>query len=416
MEDRMQSEEPIIRSVQNIDWEPRLAQRTRRMESSVIREMLKFTTQPDVISFAGGLPAPELFPVREFQEACRHVLETDGPTSLQYSPTEGFLPLKEYLADAMSRYGIMVEVENILIVNGSQQGLDLVGKLFVDPEACVVCSRPTYLGALQAWNAYEASYCTVPMDENGTLVDELEAQLKKGTRPRFIYELPNFHNPAGNTLSLERRQRVAQLAREYDLVLIEDDPYGELRFEGEDLTPLFRLAPERTLYLSTFSKTLAPGIRLAWITAPKPIIHRLVQAKQGADLHTGTFVQMVANDICQRGILRQHVRRLRQVYRQRRDAMMDAIAEHFPQEVTFTKPLGGLFLWARAPEAINTRDFLLKAVAAKVAYVPGFAFYPGEQGGEHSMRLNFSNASIEMINEGIYRLGRAMKEELAHGG
>ncbi len=409
----MQSEEPIIRSVQNIDWEHRLAQRTRRMQSSVIREMLKFTTQPDVISFAGGLPAPELFPVREFQEACRHILETDGPTSLQYSPTEGFLPLKEYLADSMSRYGIMVEVENILIVNGSQQGLDLVGKLFVDPEACVVCSRPTYLGALQAWNAYEASYCTVPMDENGTLVDELEDLLKKGTRPRFIYELPNFHNPAGNTLSLERRQRVAHLAREYDLVIIEDDPYGELRFEGEDLTPLFRLAPERTIYLSTFSKTLAPGIRLAWITAPKPIISRLVQAKQGADLHCGTFVQMVANDICQRGILRQHVRRLRQVYRQRRDAMMDAIAEHFPQEVTFTKPLGGLFLWARAPEAINTRDFLLKAVEAKVAYVPGFAFYPGEQGGEHSMRLNFSNASIEMINEGIYRLGRAMKEELA---
>ena len=195
----MQSEEPIIRSVQNIDWEHRLAQRTRRMQSSVIREMLKFTTQPDVISFAGGLPAPELFPVREFQEACRHILETDGPTSLQYSPTEGFLPLKEYLADSMSRYGIMVEVENILIVNGSQQGLDLVGKLFVDPEACVVCSRPTYLGALQAWNAYEASYCTVPMDENGTLVDELEDLLKKGTRPRFIYELPNFHNPAGNT-------------------------------------------------------------------------------------------------------------------------------------------------------------------------------------------------------------------------
>jgi len=409
----MQSEEPIIRSVQNIDWEHRLAQRTRRMQSSVIREMLKFTTQPDVISFAGGLPAPELFPVREFQEACRHILETDGPTSLQYSPTEGFLPLKEYLADTMSRYGIMVEVENILIVNGSQQGLDLVGKLFVDPEACVVCSRPTYLGALQAWNAYEASYCTVPMDENGTLVDELEALLKQGTRPRFIYELPNFHNPAGNTLSLERRQRVAHLAREYDLVIIEDDPYGELRFEGEDLTPLFRLAPERTIYLSTFSKTLAPGIRLAWITAPKPIISRLVQAKQGADLHSGTFVQMVANDICQRGILRQHVRRLRQVYRQRRDAMMDAIAEHFPEEVTFTKPLGGLFLWARAPEAINTRDFLLKAVAARVAYVPGFAFYPGEQGGEHSMRLNFSNASIEMINEGIYRLGRAMKEELA---
>ncbi|MCJ7512026.1 MAG: PLP-dependent aminotransferase family protein [Anaerolineales bacterium] len=408
----MHSEEPIIRSVENIDWESRLAERTRRMQSSVIREMLKFTTQPEVISFAGGLPAPELFPVREFQEACRYVLETAGPASLQYSPTEGFMPLKEYLAEAMSRYGILVEVENILLVNGSQQGLDLIGKLFVDPDACVVCSRPTYLGALQAWNAYQAEYCTVPMDENGSLIDELEKLLKQGTRPRFIYELPNFHNPAGNTLILERRQHLARLAREYDLVLIEDDPYGELRFEGEDITPIFRLAPERTIYLSTFSKTLAPGIRLAWITAPKPIIQRLVQAKQGADLHTGTFVQMVANDICQRGILRQHVRRLRQVYRQRRDAMMDAIAEHFPQEVTYTKPLGGLFLWARAPEAINTRDFLLKAVEAKVAYVPGFAFYPGEQGGEHSMRLNFSNASIEMINEGIFRLGRAMKEEL----
>ena len=283
----------------------------------------------------------------------------------------------------MSRYGIMVEVENILLVNGSQQGLDLVGKLFVDPNACVVCSRPTYLGALQAWDAYQADYCTVPMDENGTQVESLETLLKQGTRPRFVYELPNFHNPAGNTLILERRQHLVRLAAEYNLVIIEDDPYGELRFEGEEHRPDLPHEELRTIYLSTFSKTLAPGIRLAWVTAPKPIIHRLVQAKQGADLHTGTFVQMIANDICQHGILRQHVRRLRQVYRQRRDAMIDAIAEHFPQEVTFTKPMGGLFLWARAPEPIDTRDFLLKAVAAKVAYVPGFAFYPGERGGEH---------------------------------
>ena len=355
-----------------------------------------------------------MFPIREFQEACQHILETDGPASLQYSPTEGFYPLKEYLAETMSKYGIMVEPENILLVNGSQQGLDLVGKLFVDPDACVACSRPTYLGALQAWNAYQASYCTIPMDENGTLVEELEAQLKGGMRPRFIYELPNFHNPAGNTLSLKRREHLARLVQEYDLVLIEDDPYGELRFEGDDLTPLFRLAPERTIYLSTFSKTLAPGIRLAWIVAPKPIILRLIQAKQGADLHTGTFVQMVANDICQRGILRQHVRKIRRVYRERRDTMLDAIAEHLPEEVSYTKPLGGLFLWVRAPEAIDTRALLTRAVEAKVAYVPGFAFYPGEEGGSHSMRLNFSNASPEMINEGIFRLGRAMKEELAH--
>jgi 2-aminoadipate transaminase len=409
----MTRDEPMIRRVANIDWESRLAQRAQRMQSSVIRELLKFTVQPDIISFAGGLPAPEMFPIREFQEACQHILETDGPASLQYSPTEGFYPLKEYLAETMSKYGIMVEPENILLVNGSQQGLDLVGKLFVDPDACVACSRPTYLGALQAWNAYQASYCTIPMDENGTLVEELEAQLKGGMRPRFIYELPNFHNPAGNTLSLKRREHLARLVQEYDLVLIEDDPYGELRFEGEDLTPLFRLAPERTIYLSTFSKTLAPGIRLAWIVAPKPIILRLIQAKQGADLHTGTFVQMVANDICQRGILRQHVRKIRRVYSERRDTMLDAIAEHLPEEVSYTKPMGGLFLWVRAPEAIDTRTLLTRAVQAKVAYVPGFAFYPGEEGGSHSMRLNFSNASPEMINEGIFRLGRAMKEELA---
>ena len=409
----MKGTHSMVTKVEDIGWEPRLAQRTSRMESSVIRELLKLTVQSDIISFAGGLPAPELFPVREFEEACRHILQTEGPTSLQYSPTEGYPPLKEWLAEALGKYGIWVEGENMLIVNGSQQGLDLVGKLFVDPDSWIMCSRPTYLGALQAWNAYQARYCGVPMDENGTVVEAIPELLKSGHRPQFIYELPNFHNPAGTTLSLERRERLAEIARQYDLVIIEDDPYGELRFEGEDITPIFRLAPERTIYLSTFSKTLAPGIRLAYVVAPKPIIHRLVQAKQGADLHTGTFVQMVANDICQRGFLRQHVRRIRSVYRQRRDAMIEAMEEFFPAEVTWTKPMGGLFLWPRAPEQINTRDLLQKAIAAKVAYVPGFAFYPDELGGHHSMRLNFSNPTEEKIVEGIRRLGVAMKEELA---
>jgi 2-aminoadipate transaminase len=409
----MTPSEPLITRVEDIDWDARLAARTRRMHSSVIREMLKLTVQPDIISFAGGLPAPDFFPVREVREACRFVLEHHGPVALQYSPTEGFQPLKAFLAEAMSRYGIWVEPDNILMVNGSQQGLDLIGKLFVDPQACVMTSRPTYLGALQAWDAYEARYCTVPMDEDGMLVEELPGLLDPDDLPRFVYVLPNFHNPAGTTLSQPRRERLAEIARQHDLILVEDDPYGELRFEGEDLTPLFRLAPERTLYLSTFSKTLAPGIRLAWVVAPKPIIARLVQAKQGADLHTGTFVQMVANDICQRGILRQHVRNLRRVYRERRDTMLEAMQEHLPQEVTWTVPKGGLFLWARTSDRISTRAFLPKAVAAKVAYVPGFAFYPGEQGGEHSMRLNFSYCSPEVINEGIYRLGRALKEELA---
>ncbi len=400
----------------NFDWDSRLAHRTQRMKSSVIRELLKLTTQPNIISFAGGLPAPELFPLREFDEACHYILQTAGQIALQYSPTEGFPPLKGYLAEVMSKYGIQVEADNILMVSGSQQGLDLLGKLFIDRDDCIVCSRPTYLGALQAWNAYEGHFYTVPLDDDGMVVEEIVPILKNGHRPRMVYVLPNFHNPAGTTLPLDRRERLVEIAREYDLVLIEDDPYGELRFEGDDITPIFRMAPERTIYMSTFSKTLAPGIRLAWVVAPKPLIAKLVQAKQGADLHTGTLVQMVTDDICQRGFLKQHVKKLRTVYKNRRDAMVDAIDEHWPEESRYTCPAGGLFLWARTPEQINTRDFLEDAVEAKVAYVPGFAFYPGEQGGEHFMRLNFSNASEEMINEGIFRLGKAMKNKLTKAG
>ncbi len=404
--------DPLIRQIEHIDWEVRLAERTGRMGSSVIRELLKYTQQPGIISFAGGLPAPEFFPVREFKEACIGVLDRDAKTALQYSQTEGYRPLKEWLAEAMSKHGIVVEQDNILTVNGSQQGLDLIGKIFLDANTRVITSAPTYLGALQAWNAYQAQYLTVPLDDDGMCVDELEDALDNGAQPKFIYVLPNFHNPAGTTLPLERRERLVELARKHDLVIIEDDPYGDLRYEGADITPIFCLAPERTIYLSTFSKTLAPGIRLAWIVAPKSIIARLVQAKQGADLHTGTFVQMLAHDICHRGILRQHVKRLRQVYRSRRDTMLEALEEHWPQEASWTRPLGGLFLWARAPERINTRDFLDKAVEAQVAYVPGYAFYPGEKGGENALRLNFSNATEEMINEGIYRMGVAMKKEL----
>ena len=403
----------MITEVEHIGWEERMAYRAKRMRSSVIRELLKLTMQPDIISFAGGLPAPELFPIREFDEACHYILKTDGQVALQYSPTEGYPPLKEFLAEYMSKYGILVEPDNILIVCGSQQGLDLLGKLFIEEDGCVICSRPTYLGALQAWNAYEAHYCSVDLDDDGMVVEQIPRIIQAGHKPRFVYVLPNFHNPAGTTLSLERRNLLVEIAREHDLILVEDDPYGELRYEGEDLTPIFRLAPERTIYLSTFSKTLAPGIRLAWVVAPKPLIQRLVQAKQGADLHTGTFVQMVANDICQRGILKQHVKRLRSVYHERRDAMLDSIAEHWPTEVKYARPAGGLFLWPRVPETIDTQKFLEKAVEEKVAFVPGVAFYPEGEGGQHAMRMNFSNATEEMINEGIHRMGVALKKELA---
>jgi 2-aminoadipate transaminase len=394
----MTTSDSPAKEFQDIDWDAHLAERTRSMKPSFIREILKLTVKPEIISFAGGLPAPEFFPIREFQEACQHILQTQGQIALQYSPTEGFVPLKKFLAKKLSKYGILVDPDNILMVNGSQQGLDLIGKLFVDPGACVITSRPTYLGALQAWNAYQAHYCTVPMDERGMLVDELSPVLGADHGHRFIYVLPNFHNPAGTTLPLERREALVDLARERDLIIIEDDPYGELRYEGKSITPIFQLAPERTIYLSTFSKTLAPGIRLAWVVAPKAIIANLVKAKQGADLHTSTFMQMVADDICQRGILRQHVERLR---------------EHMPQEVSWATPEGGLFLWARTSGVIDTHEFLEIATEKKVAYVPGFAFYPGEDGGHHSMRLNFSNSNEELINEGISRLGIAMKQELA---
>jgi 2-aminoadipate transaminase len=409
---RMDENRPLLREVRHIDWDSRLASRAAGMKSSVIRELLKLTQRPDIISFAGGLPAPELFPVREVEEACRHILGAQGAEALQYSTTEGHLPLREYLAESMARYGIWVEPENILITHGSQQALDLIGKLFVEPGSCVCTGEPTYLGAIQAWTAYQACYLTVPQDDQGMQVERIPEILAGHDFPRLLYVLPNFHNPAGTTLPAERRQHLAEIAREHDLILVEDDPYGELRYEGEDITPIFRLAPERTIYLSTFSKTLAPGFRLGWMVAPKAIIARLVQAKQGADLHTGTFVQMIASDICRRGIVRQHVKKIRAFYRERRDAMLAALAASWPEGCAWTRPEGGLFLWARVPDGLRTRDLLPRAVERKVAYVPGPAFYPFESGGENAMRLNFSNAPVEQIEEGIERLGRVIREAM----
>ncbi|HQE93505.1 MAG TPA: PLP-dependent aminotransferase family protein [Anaerolineae bacterium] len=402
----------VVSTQGQVNWERFLAQRTRKMKSSAIRELLKLTQQPDVISFGGGMPAPELFPVREIEEACNYLLREMPKLALQYSTTEGYRPLREFLADAMAKYGIHHSPDNILITTGSQQALDLVGKIFLDAGAYVLTERPTYLGAIQAWCAYEAEFVTVPLDDNGMQVERLEDVLKT-TPIRYIYVLPNFHNPAGTTLSEERRHRLVEIARRYDLLIVEDDPYGALRYTGEDIIPIAALAPERTIYLGTFSKTLAPGLRIGWIVAPMEIIHRLVQAKQGADLHTSTFDQMVANDIAQRGILKAHVRKLRQVYGERRDVMVEALTEFWPAGSSWTRPQGGLFLWARVPAAIDTLAFMPQALEKKVAYVPGVNFFPYEDGGHDAMRLNFSNAQPEMIVEGIRRLGEAFKEELA---
>lgn len=393
------------------NWDDSLARRTKRMSSSIIRETLKLMSTPGIISLGGAMPAPELFPLREFQEACRYVLENEGPQSLQYSVTEGYPPLKEYLVAKMRKYGVPAEENNILITNGSQQALDLVGKVFIDPGDAILTDRPTYLGAIQAWDAYEARYVTIPLDDDGMQVDLLEGILQR-ERIKFIYCMPNFHNPAGVTLSLERRHRLVELAAKYGVFILEDDPYGELRFEGEDITPLVVIHKENVIYLSTFSKTLAPGIRLGWIVAPSQVLTRLVQAKQGADLHTSIFTQMIANDICQRGFLRQHVRIIRNTYRQRCGVMLAAMEKYFPAGVHWTKPKGGLFLWVELPEEVDAMALLKDALQEKVAFIPGSAFYP-DGSGRNTFRLTFSTASPEMIEEGIHRLGRAIERQLA---
>ncbi len=395
--------------VSTTKWDTLFARRTDGMKGSAIRDLLKVTQNSDVISFAGGLPAPETFPVAEFQRACMRVLEMQGAEALQYGPTDGYAPLKECLADKMRRYGVPAEPENILLTNGSQQALDLIGKLFIDPGDVILTESPTYLGALQAFNAYQPSYVTVPLDDDGMDVDKLEGVLA-ANKVKFIYVLPNFHNPAGTTLSAERRMKLVEAAARHGVFIVEDDPYGELRFEGDNLVPLVVLHKENVLYLSTFSKTLSPGIRLGWIVAPEQIISRFIQAKQGADLHTSTFLQMVVYEICQQGFLPEHVKFIRQMYRERRDAMLSAMERYFPAGVTWTRPQGGLFLWVRLPEHVDSGDLLKCALREKVAFVPGTAFH-AEGGGHNTMRVNFSNASPELIEEGIHRLGNVLRRE-----
>lgn len=401
-------------------WEHRYAQRTKRMGSSAIRELLKLTQIPGLISFAGGLPAPEVFPVDEFKQACDVVLTEVGSQALQYSTTEGYYSLRELIARHSCRYGIKVDPDNIQITSGSQQALDLLGKLFINTGDRILVEEPTYLGALQAWSAYGPEYVTVPTDEHGMLTGELEAALRNG--PKFIYVLPNFQNPTGATLSLERRKQLIELADQYGVPIVEDDPYGQLRYEGEHLPPVVVLDDQyqkngeanyhgNVIYLSTFSKTLAPGIRLAWIVAPKEVISKIVQGKQGADLHTSTFNQMVAYEVARDGFLDEHVRTIRKVYGERRDVMLKSMEEHFPEGVKWTRPEGGMFLWVTLPEGLDATELFDQAVKLKVAYVPGAPFF-ANGGGENTMRLNFSNATPELIQEGIARLGKVFQEAI----
>ncbi|MDD2921751.1 MAG: PLP-dependent aminotransferase family protein [Anaerolineales bacterium] len=404
-------------------WEYRYAHRTQKMGSSIIRELLKLTEQPDIISFAGGLPAPDVFPVKEFQNACNEVLQNQGASALQYSTTEGYLPLREMIARHNARFSVQVAADNIMITSGSQQALDFIGRLFLNRGDYIIVESPTYLGALQAWNAYGAQYISVPSDEHGMIVDKLEEALRIG--PKFIYILPNFQNPSGSTLSLERRKRLIVLADQYGVPIVEDDPYGQLRYEGEHIPSVATLDSRyrnekneeytgNVIYLSTFSKLLAPGLRLAWVVAPPQVVRKLVMTKQAADLHTSSFIQYVAHEVAKGGFLDEHVKVIRATYKERRDVMLEMMDEMFPEEVRWTRPHGGMFLWGVLPEHIDAAEVLKVALDRKVAFVPGTAFHPNG-GGKNTMRLNFSFSSPDVIREGITRLGLTLKEALKNG-
>jgi 2-aminoadipate transaminase len=396
-----------------VDWRRLGANRVERMRASDIREILKISEQSDVISLAGGLPAPELFPIDEYRRAFEWVFETKGESALQYGTTEGYRPLRELLAARLNRVGALCDAGDVLITNGSQQALDLIGKVFLNPGDKVVLENPSYMGAIQAFNQYQASYKVVPMDDDGMRVDALESILAEDRRIKFIYALPNFQNPTGRTLSHERRHQLVELANRLRIPIVEDDPYGELVFEGEPLPSLKSLDTQGiVIHLGTFSKILAPGFRLGWIVAAPEPLELLIHGKQPSDLHTSVASQMATHHVAsQDGYLDRHIQDIRSLYRERRDAMLQAIEAYFPDVVRYMRPRGGLFVWAELPSHIDTRELLLAAIQERVAFVPGQGFHP-DQSGTNTMRLNFSNVSPERLHEGVQRLGRAIAGRL----
>ncbi len=395
----------------------RFATRMGRLKASAIREILKVTGMPDVISFAGGLPAPELFPVAQFAQACQDVLATDGPAALQYSVTEGYEPLRRWVSEYLARVNqIRCTPDQVLIISGSQQGLDLIGKTLLDPGDFVIIENPAYLGAIQAFDAYEAQYVTVATDDEGIDTNDLLRVLRETKRrPKLLYLVPNFQNPSGLTLSLRRRRDVVAIAAEYGIPIYEDDPYGRLRYSGEQIPSLMAIAKSRNcIYMSTVSKTIAPGMRVAWLVIPeREVFERVVPAKQAADLHTSSFTQRAVYAYASNTeVFEHHIAEMLPVYARRRDLMVESLERFMPDGCSWTRPDGGLFLWARVPEEVDTEALLALASRSKVAFVPGAPFWVNRV-VRNTMRLNFSNASDEMIVEGVKRLGEAVKAYLA---
>lgn len=410
-------------------WESLLSASGRNLRGSAVRELFK-VMRPGMISFGGGMPAPETFPCAAVERACAKVLREQGPAALQYGQTDGYNPLRDYIAEVtMAELGLHARRDNVLIITGGLQVDDLLAKVLVDPGDPIVVEDPTFLGALASFSPYRPRYITIPLDAQGMQIDQVEEALAREHGVKFIYTIPNFHNPAGCTMSLERRQRLVALADRYGVPILEDDPYHQLRYSGEPLPALITLDQERVgrpagedaytqgnvLYAGSFSKVLSPGMRLGWVVGPVPIVAQLSRAKQGTDLHTSLFIQMIAYELCQEGFFPQHIEFIRALYRKRRDLMVELLQKHFPPEAAYTVPEGGLFLWITLPAGCDTQPMLEEAVQAGVAFVPGRGFY-ANGGGENTMRLNFSNANEEQLRRGIALLGEVVRKHIRPAG
>lgn len=396
-----------------------ISENSKVLKRSEIRELLKLTKKPGVISFAGGLPYPGLFPVDELKDIVDTVLEREGPDALQYGPTEGDERLIEFIVNRMrENEKAEIDNENIMIVSGSQQALDLIGKIFIDPGDPIIVGLPSYVGALQAFNSFRPKFMGVPVDKEGMNIDRVEDILKeystKDEKIKFVYVVPDFQNPAGVTMTLERREKLLDLCYEYGTIVVEDSPYRELRFEGKS-SPMVGVMDKRgyAFTLHTFSKIFSPGPRLGWIIANKAIMDKIIMAKQAADLCTSPFSQSVVYEFCRRGLLDPHIEKIVTVYRKKRDIMLQTLEKHMPKEagIDWTHPQGGLFLWITLPNSLDAEELFPKAVEKKVAYVMGPAFH-FDGSGKNTMRLNFSYPSEEQIGEGIKRLADLFKEVL----
>ncbi|MFK3736791.1 PLP-dependent aminotransferase family protein [Massilia sp. TN1-12] len=389
-----------------IQWQ--FSERAQQLQSSAIREILKITQRPEIISFAGGLPSPATFPVDVMKAAYDKVLTETGKQALQYGPTDGYAPLREWIANSLSTEGTKILPEQILMVSGSQQALDLLGKVLVDEGSPVLVETPSYLGALQAFSVYQPEFRSVATDDDG-LVPSSIAGLADGAR--LLYSLPNFQNPTGRSLSLARRQELVETCARLGLPLIEDDPYGALSYKGEPMPRMVSMNPDGVIYMGSFSKVLTPGIRLGYVCAPLPLVRRLELAKQAADLHTAQLTQMVVHEVVKDGFLDRHIPTIRTLYANQCQVMLDALDEHFPEGVTWTRPEGGMFIWVKLPKQLDATKLLDQALAARVAFVPGAPFYANEP-ETNTLRLSFVTVPPERIREGIATLGQIIKSQL----